>query len=256
MLAMSSERAPVEAWQTQSLRLTVFAILPPSPDSGSIWWSSLVSDAPETETRQPKLARYQADGQIDVGRLILEIVGNRIEISLSSPDDPTKWPENIPSIGAFQNAKKTFFELGDRFLKTCPAIQRLAFGARLILPTASPEDTYTTLSKYLPFKLDAKGSADFFYRINRPRRSTSLPEKASLNRLSTWAALKIQSSGGVLGQSMFPVFELNFCQIELDINTDANFRDELPKEALPSLLLEMIDLATEITAREMYHECR
>jgi len=248
MLETVPERAPVDAWQARSLRLTAFALLPPPEFAAVEWWRALASETPETVTSQARIGRFRVEGDFGAGRLVLEFQGNRIDLSLSSPDDPEKWPENIPSIGAFYEAKVTFLGLTARWLEICPPIQRLAFGALLILPTADTEQTYRQLSAYLPFRLDEKGSRDFHYRINRPRTSKTLPTGTKINRVLNWSALRIKSFGGHLGQPAFQVDEKTFCLLDLDINTDAEFSGELPKEQLPILLRELIDLATEIAA--------
>jgi hypothetical protein len=112
---------------------------------------------------------------------------------------------------------------------------------------------YRKLAQYLPdVKIDPEHSEDFFYQINRPRRSEVI-ETLKINRLSKW------SSGAVL----LARFALNKQQtvqqptavgnhslrIELDLSTDPSFVGELPSGELPKLFAELEHLALELISK-------
>ena len=104
------------------------------------------------------------------------------------------------------------------------------------------------MSAYLPFDLDEHGSSEFVYRINRPRDSKTLLTPTPINRLSHWSLLWIKITSIVPGQLVFSPQEHRFCNVELDINTSQLVTEELPKEKLPDLLTELVELATEIVS--------
>jgi hypothetical protein len=99
-------------------------------------------------------------------------------------------------------------------------------------------------------KLDAEGSSDFLYRINRRRLSQSGIENLQINRLSTWSVARAEyqafalESGGIprviRGEPIFA------CRVELDVNTAAEFEGKLLPDQSLKIFTELIELAHEI----------
>ena len=136
-------------------------------------------------------------------------------------------------------------------LKTCPVLQRLAFGAILTYPVDNLASGYQQLSTYLPsVKLDPGNSSDFLYQINRVRDSTSGIDNLRINRLSKWSVAAVQTMGFTVGQDLdMSVAKgglLRACRLELDINTITVLKKPLPPNKLNIVFKELIKLAKEI----------
>lgn len=245
-------------WQAQALRLTAF----PSPAAkfdDPKWWRELLGTDAESRNIRPLKGELTEQGPFEKGILVLQVgplridwnLGMNIETGLDS-DDP-----NLPALGSFS-------EVGDKFLKlmaawlnsaTVPSLQRLAFGAVLRQPVGGHEDGYKLLSKYLPSVDISPESRDFFYQINRPRKS-KIPQMTDLviNRLNKWACVTLQrtifqqladgkTSTHVVGGTSYA------CSLELDISSSSDFTGELPKQAVEPLFREMYSFGREIASR-------
>jgi len=159
------------------------------------------------------------------------------------------------TIGPVREALDIFSPLMRRWfeLESCPPVQRLAFGAILRQPVNDQQSGYRQISAYLPFvKLDAENSSDFSYQINRPRVSTSGFAELKINRLSKWSVVagqSIQFAVGLTSARYLPGRAYFACHLEVDINTAAEFQGELPRDQLPQIFQELVDLGIEI-ARE------
>ena len=153
--------------------------------------------------------------------------------------------------------REKFRKIMKKWLKQSPRLNRLAFGAVLLLPVEIKEDGYRKLDRFLPsVKINAEKSRDFSYRINRRRSSQSGIEGLEINRLSSWALITISgvkielaadepSKSRVLnlGEPMLA------CRLNLDINTDLEFRRGLKKSMLPGLFDELVELGNEIATK-------
>lgn len=236
-------------WKAQSLRLTAF--LSPSAQVGEQdWWTVLTGELPDSTISQPKIGVKKQEGKFKSekieGQLVLSVQISRIDWQLT----PLNAPESgFPTIGLFSDAVDLFSELMMRWLEIAPPIQRLALGAVLHQNTVNAQEGYENLSKYLTFPLD-KDSSEFLYRINRPRKSQHISELL-INRLSTWGVVLLAgfvlSPNEPMRYSSKPAeFALS---LELDINTSADFLDELTSEKLPEILQELVNLSQEIAEK-------
>jgi hypothetical protein len=243
-------------WQARSLRVTAF----PSP-SAKIgepkWWRELLGTDAETRNQRPSRGELTEQGPFDTGLLTLNIMPVRLDWTLSSKPDLESDDGGIPTLGGFQ-------ETGDKFMKlmaewlglaTTAPLQRIAFGAILDQPVRDTEEGYKLLARYLPSVQLSTDSTDFFYQINRPRElKSSQTEKLSVNRLSKWSCVSLRrglfqysldgtQNTSVLGETTYA------CSVELDISTSADFKGELPQQALVQILREQYDLGKEIAAK-------
>lgn len=237
-----------ENWQTQSLRLTAFprpdADIPPEPN----WWVALIGEPPQNRNLRPKERIVQENGPYEDGKLVFGFQPNRIDWIYLAADGQEY-------LGDFPRALEKFRQLINRWLDLAPSLNRLAFGAVLILPTKDREIGYSKIAKYLlNVKLDAPGSWDFLYQINRPRDSHAGLNGLKINRVSKWSvATWILSTLNLTGTAS-PVEVFNEqptfgCLLELDISTDANFKSELPKPKLRPLFDELVNLGVEISEK-------
>ena len=158
--------------------------------------------------------------------------------------------------GPFTDVLPVFSEMMLRWLPFAGLdINRLAFGAILRIPARSRDEAYSVMSHYLPFPL-SRGSSDFLYRINRPRPSKALGDGTLINRLATWAAMKVETvvvsvpigSGGTeaVSREGEPFFA---CRLELDINTAGDRSGALPQDRFDRLLAELAEAAAEIATQ-------
>jgi hypothetical protein len=183
------------------------------------------------------------------GQLALSIEMNRINWVLDPPSDPAQGIEDVPSLGAFPVVRNAFLRQVLHRLPSAPLCHRLAFAARLLLPVPGREDGYRSLSTYLPFAPDPEGSSELKYQINRHCRSRVQPG-LKINRLQTWSSVFFRTSLTTeSGHVPAPKILLNekwSIALELDVNTDADALDQLPKEQVAALLGELADLASGV----------
>jgi len=231
----------------------------PSPSAKLVepkWWGELLGGEPDSRNLRPSRGEMSEQGTYDKGTLSLNISPLRIDWRLDIAMD-SQMDEVIPSLGAFQ-------EVGDKFCKlmtewvnlpSTTTIQRLAFGAIMHQPVGSREEGYRLLSGYLPSVDLSSESRDFLYQINRPRRSR-VPDMTEqmINRLTKWGCVSLQRSlfqyqpdgitkASELGETTYA------CFLELDMSTPADFKGEIPQEALANLLREQFEFGKEIASK-------
>lgn len=236
--------------RAESLRLTAFPA-PSAQLTATGWWAELVGSVPDTTTSKPSQGELQEVGRIGENNLILQVQPLRVDWLLAprfDQDTPTEWKREV---GPFSEALNIFVPLMIRWLARCPPIARLAFGATVYEPVKNRSAGYRRLSEYLPnVKIDPEGSTDFFYQINRPRKSDAV-DGLVINRLSKWSCaafvplrfvLTPQSVQHQLGNSE------QACRIELDINTAAEFQGELPAGKLQPIFEQLVTFGEEIIA--------
>jgi hypothetical protein len=243
------ERPDISTWEVETLRLTAF--LTPTADLGERdWWRRVVGEVPESTNQQPRIRSYEESGQFDSGKLILRYTLDRIDWLLA-PLSPEGIPVNVPVIGPFVDTIDKFVNLMESWSQMdIPAIMRLAFGSVLLRPVADRTTGYLQSSTYLPFSLDAENSSDFQYQINRPRRSKNI-DSLSINRLSKWSIIAWQFVPirmGVPNIGAEPGPRSYECRLELDLNTEAEYQRELPKDQLRPIFRELVDLGKEIAS--------
>jgi hypothetical protein len=247
------KRAVSPRLQTESLRLTAF-LSPSERVREPTWWSDLTGSQPETRVSRPASGEFQDIGPFENRRLVLSLVPGRVDWILTLPaPTPDDNPNEVKSIGLFPGILDVFLPPMQRWLPESPAIVRLAFGAILLEPVPGRQSGYRRLSEYLQtVRIDPDGSEDFFYQINRPRRS-SLIENLSINRLSKWSVVSYQRLGLQVGLPSLQAVQsfssepAYACRIELDISTPAAFQGELPRRYLVELYRELVNLGIEIT---------
>jgi len=200
---------------------------------------------PETRTVRPALRERTEQGPFHGGRLTLHInpVGV-IEWSLSFIP-PKELPEEFPNIGRFEDIYVPFCSLVHAWFNLAPRLDRLAFGAVVLLPVANRMEGYTRLESYLP-GLRLEGTSDLEYRINRRRRSRHV-EGLEINRLVQWAVVEmriIQAPGG-RGEFLGSSTGQFACQTQLDINTVPEYRGGFEGAQAQAVFDELVTLGRE-----------
>ncbi|WP_263352241.1 hypothetical protein [Acidicapsa acidisoli] len=133
-----------------------------------------------------------------------------------------------------------------------PSAARLALGAIVHEKMNSRQDAYRRLAKYLPaVTIDADGSSELAYQINRPRQS-KVALGLQINRLSKWSANLFVPFGFSINNPAQAQMERlgdgeTTCRIELDINTDPAYVEGFSQLIITGLTAEFCELAMEIT---------
>lgn len=244
-------KAPLSAWLAESLRVTVF--LPASaaqPPQHREWWKALSGSDPESRSESPREASFTDEGAYKSGRLALRLEPQRIDWVYG----PALPPEDgLPNIGSLATAVDEFLPELEKWLAQSPDAVRVAFGATVLVPVKDRESGYRQLQAYLPHVEVDPASEDFFYQVNRARRSTAV-EGVKVNRICKWSVailrrLRVAVPAAAAGAAAAVGFdrEAVAVRLELDLNTDAARTDSLPNRG--KVLHELVDLAQEIAAK-------
>jgi hypothetical protein len=236
---------------TEILRLTAF-LAPSKPPTQQTWWADLVGTQPETMASKPGRGESQEAGALGNCTLTLSVQPGRVDWLLTKRLEESVLPETGWA-GPFKETLDLFIKLMTRWLQNSPPLVRLAFGAIVHEPAQDRVEAYRKLAQYLSdVKIDPERSEDFFYQINRPRRSETIGT-LKINRLSKWSAGAILLARIALDKQQMvqqPMAIGNHSlRIELDLNTDPSFAGELPSGELPKLLGELERLALELISK-------
>ena len=237
-----------DGWRVESLRLTAFPVPQSTPDAERWWRELLGPESPNQVVRKPKTGDVQVEGTFKDSLLVMQAQVMRFE--LRQVLDAPQLPNAATPECHYDDARPAFRDLALKWLglDTCPALLRLAFGAVLTKPAENLEAGYDALRLYLPSVKLTPDSSDFLYQINRRRSSTTVRE-LSINRLSRWSVqqsqeLLLRDDGRVVRQSV----KLT-CRAELDVNSSLERTDALPREELPNLFDELVNLTNELSIR-------
>ncbi len=240
-------------WRAESLRVTVFAqagVELPASD----WWFAVVGEPPESKTERLRQSLQTMEGHLGKAKLILNVLANRVDWIVVSDPNLDKELTESPNVGPYPEVLESFGPKIFPWLKSAPAVTRLAWGAALTQPVADRVTGYRKLQEYLPsLKLDIENSSDFFYQINRPRKSKVVGDLV-VNRLQKWSVVAIHNVQFQVGATQTQVQRrldqaLHGCRVELDINTAEDRTEVLPKERVGDLLQELVGIGEEIVTR-------
>ena len=239
-------------WQVENLRLTAFLVSPVIPEEMHLW-KSLMGKVPDQIRNLPQQQLVTEDGPYLTGRLHVETSNNRIDWKLFH--DPKNHPHGLPTLGPYVDFEDQFRQLMLSWIDNCPAINRIAYGCVLLLPTEGIKEAYRNLNDLLPsVDIDFENISDLMYRINRKRDSRCGIQHLKINRLSTWSAPQlIGTFFDISADANRPPKVTNlpnpksFCRLELDINTAAEYTQELHKKFLPDIFIELVEAGNEIT---------
>ena len=237
-------------WETEAIRLSVFPVSETAAVE-ALHWEQAVGVPPETvnrQSQQPQMPRIIEEGPWNNCRLQADSQRGQIHWRAFSG---TPNPDGPGSIGSLSGVARPFqAAMSQWFAAHCPAINRFAFGANLMIPADSLQEVCAYLDGMLPtVSVADAGARDFVYRINR-RRQSRHHQGLGINRLATWSAVQgmgfeIVIVGGVPSARVSE--GRNFCRLELDINTIPIPTDVIPREVLPNVFAELIDAAIEIS---------
>lgn len=193
-------------------------------------------------------------GPVVGGKLVLAINPQRIDWTYGAGMQAAHDP--IVTVGLVNETFKRFTNWIRRWLPDAPKLTRFAFGTALLFGVEKKETGYRLLGQFLDgIPRDPDHCSDFFYQINRPRKSKTLAESGcnlEINRSSRWFVQLRQTMRLVVGSeahaSIAEVPGSCACRLELDLNTApiAAGDGELPMERIIELFDELVSLAEEI----------
>ena len=235
-------------WQAASLRLTAFPGI-----SGNVpaetWFEEIIGHPPDQITRQ-RSGHVEVVGMVNSLNLTLSIDAVKIEWRMAPAGDASALTDDIPNLGAFFQVVDSFLHLMSSWLdRTRLEVNRLAFGAELLVPVEGRSDGYRYLSTYLPSVIvDPDGSSDLLYQINRFRPSRIGIADLIINRLTKWSVAKLAQVAVLPNGQLVPLSDTTryFCCLELDINTSEDRTEMLPDDQLAAIFQELIDFGREI----------
>ena len=242
-LVTETTQPAVAPWRTEQLRLTAFPKSGRSAPLARDWWNAITGTSPERITEEPRTGVVQLRGTFEGASLFMR-ADDRLDIRQLFVESPTS-PDALP---VFADALPPFIKLAVKWLglDTRPQIQRLAFGAVAIKPSAHLEDCRRVLDEYLP-SIDMKTTElrDFLYQVNR-RRSSETISGLEVNRLMKWSVQHIHEIVVTAGNPV-AVGSTFASRLEVDINSDSEYVGSLRPNRLVPLFQELIDLADKIT---------
>ena len=242
-------------WSAESFRLTTFhdSVSPFVQDAAGLW-ELVTGDRPEQVSSRPRENLTLVEGSFAGNRLLFSCRHDRVDWNIRSAPPPPELPaEDFNVMGHLMAHLQPFLELSNTWLRESPGINRLAFGAVLLMPAEGLSAAYEDINQLLPrIEVDSTGSSDFFYQINRPRPSESC-EGVLINRLTKWSVMQ----GGSLGFAIQGNAETQFrlgrdffaCRLELDLNTAGILQNPVAGEEAVLLLAELVTLGKEIAAQ-------
>lgn len=244
----------IGSWLVEMLRITCFPT-----DTGTIdvaeWWTKALGEAPESTTMKPKEGAQLCEGPLGTWRLRVSMQPGRVDWTFAPGVSDQSLELLIPALSPFPKASEEFLAVADKWFaaEACPQIRRLAFGANLLQSVESGPDGYRLASKYLKrsVKIDAEGSRDLLYRINRRKPSALSMPGLEINRLTTWSVVVLKHVAMMVeGEqaSAMPVAKEYALRLELDINTTQEFRGPFGQPDLAVVLRELVDCAEDVGA--------
>jgi hypothetical protein len=239
-------------WQTGSLRLTAFYLGRLDPGAEG-WWQSLTGQPSESKNVRPAMGQLTERGTVQGRTLQLQVNPGRIDW-LHLPEEGPE-TEGFPVLGDFANAVGDFRSLVSAWLPQAPPLNRLAFGAQLLIAAQDQESATKIIAQTVRHvQMDWTGVRDFVFQLNRPKPCLTNPSLGPINRLVKWQSIvrrKIVAT--LLPEPHVPVAtteDVAACW-ELDLSTAIPQNDKmvLAPELLEGLLSELTDGAMDIVLK-------
>jgi len=233
-------------WQVISLRMTVFVSADEYYQSDS-WWENVVGYVPDEKLEQQRQQKISYEGNFKEGKLSLEVYRSENRVNwLFKPNEPEFiLAGQMPTLGSFVETINHFVKYMQKWLvQDIPALYRIAYGAIIVQPANTVEESYKLLSDYLNRDFDESTTSDLMYRINR-RRTSDVVDNLSINRVTTWSSYDFLIELTHQFGHMNKLLKHHTCRLELDINNVPS-KQKLDKSILPELFSEFVALGNEI----------
>ena len=238
-------------WVVGLLRATTFI-----PDLAAedvvenTWWNEIVGSKPEDERINHQRGVKEQKGAFKGNLLIMVSQFGRVDWTFAPAEDGSVEESEIPALGPMSDdTLNPFAEIVKNWLSVCPLVNRLAFGAILGMPTADAPTGYEEIQPYIPnVRLNPQTSSDFFYQINRPKKSNTMPG-VMINRLSRWSVELVGSMGVTVdpaaSKASVRMRGQHIRRLELDINT-VPLDDTVLRDGAYALFHELVEHGQEI----------
>jgi len=227
-------------WRAQLLRVTIFTLgALPAIDG---LWHRITGKEPEIDERRRSEGVHRQLGPHGNGQFEIRSSLGRADLLMTPP--ATTGTEPSLHFGPFESEVSEFLKLVCPWLADpgCDVI-RIAFAGVLVYPATDRAETYELLARYVPsLKVDAEGSKEVQYRVNRPITSKS---GIDFNRITTWNSIITQMLAGTSPTSLLNISEQHFLRLEFDHNTLAERTDPLESAELVPIFEELVALAIE-----------
>lgn len=234
-------------WLLEQFRLTVFLAEPVLEPEG-LWFRVAEAEPDEKQARATKRDRVftaSMNREHDALHLRVTLGGSKVDW-LIGPHRREEAEDQDLVVGSWADHLASCQQFVDAWSGSAETVaSRLAIGAVLLQPVESRRQGYERLAAFLPSVEVDPESSDFFYRINRRRRS--VVADTELNRLSEWSVAQLTQ----LAQQDQVLRALDarfFCRVGLDINTVPEFDGQLTPGIQGELLKELTSLAIEIAS--------
>ena len=243
--------AELSGWRAEILRATAFYGMNESVSDAAGVWEVVMGRSPDRVSSRPREGIQVAEGGIQGSVLVVNSQAGRIDLNIRPlPPAPNVRLDKFITLGLFTELIPQFIQMANGWLRESPPSSRLAFGSVLLKETESIRTGNEEINRLLPsVQIDASGSSDFFYQINRRRRSLST-NGVLINRLSKWSVMQGGSvdliAGGGIGIQVSSGQEFYGCRLELDMNTIGPPNHPIPKAKITDLFDELTRLGKEI----------
>ena len=235
-------------WQVESVRITVFPEHYSEIDAKELWDQFIGDDPDKVQIERDKFdVRHK-----EIENRIVALIKQAGKIDWQYLTKQLESPEEIelPAWGSQEEELNVLLEYSKRWLTYTDImpLNRLAFGATLLLPSIDLLSAYRQLKELLP-QMDLENASDFNYQINR-RRKSETTEDLLINRLSRWNVIALERNEGSIermadgDQSIAD--RVYASRLELDINTVPITGSPLPTESLTLIFEELVQLGLEI----------
>jgi hypothetical protein len=234
-------------WQLMSARLTIFVT--PDTEVPSTLWRDTVGEDPETSIVQRMIAVRTETGPFAAGTLTLIVQPTRLDWNYEG------LPSDVPialKIGPYPDALRPFLDFCHRCGTAAwfPSTTRIALGLVLTVPTENRQTGYHELSQYIDGVPDDPEARDFQYQVNLPRAARVGIDRLEINRLSKWSvgSIRATASNSIAGTTAVILSHFHL-RLELDISTNWEFQDLIPRESIDGVLDDLAAAANEVVER-------
>lgn len=237
-------------WQAESLRCTVF---PAEQGVELPGFAVAIGTEPDRVEGQPKLRVQKESGVLADGAttVVLEQLPSLAHLRVGLPPEVSLKTGAEPA--ALEQANEIFAVYANRWLAALPPLSRLAFGAVLTRSVSSRAEGYQALNELLPaVDVDADGSEDFRYQVNRPREVVVGQESVRVNRLTKWSVRRTQVFAGDAASPATPrsLEDDYHVVLELDVNTAPGSTAILNTAATATkVFASLVELGVEISEK-------
>jgi hypothetical protein len=232
-------------WGVESLRVSLFSNAPTVVTDED--WRA-VSNQTEQYNHQVIVGGHIFSGNVNNGQLNLAAMEKRVDIILTSIPTTSTSEARLPTIGPWEQVRDRFVAFTSAWMETASfSVVRIAFGAVLLCPTSSRQQSYTLLQRMLrSVSVNPDKMRELFFRVNWPTNSGTI-DGLLINRITNWSAIEFLVAKVELGASPSATAGTQgyAVRLELDHNTDLSHTDRFSPDQVQSIYQELIAAASD-----------